>query len=42
MTIKEGSMVTMDYRSNRVRVFVNDKGIVTRVPVTAIGREKKQ
>jgi hypothetical protein len=35
MTVKEGSMVTMDYRSNRVRVFVNDKGIVTRVPVTA-------
>jgi hypothetical protein len=30
--VKEGSMITMDYRTDRIRVFVNNKGIVTQVP----------
>ncbi|CAF3052377.1 unnamed protein product [Rotaria sp. Silwood2] len=30
--IKEGSPVTLDYRTNRVRVFVNKQGIVATVP----------
>jgi hypothetical protein len=34
VAINENSPVTMDYRTDRVRVFVNDKGIVTRVPTT--------
>jgi hypothetical protein len=33
--IKEGSPVTKDYRSTRVRVFVNDQGIVTKIPTVA-------
>ena len=32
MTVKEGSMVTMDYRTDRVRVFVDSKGIVKQTP----------
>ncbi|CAF1322512.1 unnamed protein product [Rotaria sordida] len=32
MIVKEGSPVTLDYRTDRVRVFVNDEGIVTIVP----------
>jgi hypothetical protein len=32
MTVKEGSMLTMDYRTDRVRVFVNKQGIVVRTP----------
>jgi hypothetical protein len=35
MTIKEGSPVTMDFRTDRVRVFVNNRGIVTQVPTIA-------
>ncbi|CAF3987842.1 unnamed protein product [Rotaria sordida] len=30
--VKEGSPITLDYRVNRVRVFVNDNGIVVHVP----------
>ena len=32
--LPEGSICTMDYRTNRVRVFVNGQGIVTSVPHT--------
>ncbi|CAF0975084.1 unnamed protein product [Rotaria sordida] len=32
MTIEEGSPITLDYRMDRVRVFVNKKGIVASVP----------
>ena len=32
MTVKEGSMITLDYRTDRIRVFVNNKGIVKSVP----------
>ncbi|UJR08442.1 hypothetical protein I4U23_012712 [Adineta vaga] len=35
MTINEGSVITMDFCSNRVRVFVNKKGIVSRTPTIA-------
>ncbi|CAF1474938.1 unnamed protein product [Rotaria sp. Silwood1] len=31
-TVLEGSLVTMDYRTDRVRVFVNKKGIVIQPP----------
>ncbi|OWM68185.1 hypothetical protein CDL15_Pgr016385 [Punica granatum] len=31
-TIKEGTPVTEDFRPDRVRVWVNDSDIVTRVP----------
>ena len=30
----EGSGVTMDYRQSRVRIFVNDEGIVAETPRT--------
>jgi Potato inhibitor I family len=30
--IPYGSMVTMDYRSNRVRVFVDEQGVVVKPP----------
>ncbi|KAK9085889.1 hypothetical protein Sjap_026300 [Stephania japonica] len=30
--IKEGMFVTMDYRCDRVRVWINKKGIVKEVP----------
>jgi hypothetical protein len=30
--IPENSMVTMDYRTDRVRVFINANGIVTGTP----------
>jgi len=33
-TVLEGSAITMDYRTDRVRVFVNEKGIVTQIPRT--------
>jgi len=33
-TVSENSPITMDYRTDRVRVFVNEKGIVTQVPRT--------
>ncbi|CAF2531536.1 unnamed protein product [Rotaria sp. Silwood2] len=32
VTIQEGSPVTLDYRTDRVRVFVDNKGIVKGVP----------
>lgn len=32
--LAEGSPCTMDFRTNRVRVFVNGQGIVTSVPYT--------
>jgi hypothetical protein len=35
MMVKVGSPVTMDFRTDRVRVFVNNKGIVTQVPTIA-------
>jgi hypothetical protein len=35
MTVKERSMIIMDYRTDRVRVFVNNKGIVVSVPTVA-------
>jgi len=35
MTVAEGSIVTLDYRTDRVRVFVNDQGIVKAVPSIA-------
>jgi hypothetical protein len=31
MTVKAGSAITMDYRTDRVRVFVDNKGVVTSV-----------
>lgn len=31
--VKEGMFVTADFRCDRVRVWVNKRGIVTRVPV---------
>ncbi|KAK7309879.1 hypothetical protein RJT34_06967 [Clitoria ternatea] len=31
-TVPEGSLVTTDFRCDRVRVFVNNQDIVTRVP----------
>lgn len=31
-TVKVGSMVTMDYRMDRVRVWVNASGVVARLP----------
>ncbi|KAK9179780.1 hypothetical protein WN943_028985 [Citrus x changshan-huyou] len=31
-TVDENAIVTTDFRCDRVRVFVNDHGIVTRVP----------
>jgi hypothetical protein len=30
--IPENSMVTMDFREDRVRVFVNDDNVVTHIP----------
>ncbi|KAM7462939.1 hypothetical protein LguiA_031060 [Lonicera macranthoides] len=33
MIVKEGMVVTPDIRCDRVRVWVNDNGFVTRVPV---------
>jgi hypothetical protein len=30
--VRQDSPVTMDFRTDRVRVFVNEKGIVTRIP----------
>ncbi|KAH7285684.1 hypothetical protein KP509_33G040900 [Ceratopteris richardii] len=30
--LPEGSFVTMDFRTDRVRIFVDDKGIVTKTP----------
>ena len=30
--MNENSMMTMDYRTNRVRIFVNDNNIVTKIP----------
>lgn len=33
VTILEGSPVTMDYRTDRVRVIVNNKGIVIQTPI---------
>ena len=35
MAIRAGSMVTMDYRTDRVRVYVDKHGIVTRTPTIA-------
>jgi hypothetical protein len=35
MTVAEGSIVTLDYRTDRVRVLVNDQGIVKAVPSVA-------
>lgn len=35
MTVKDGSPMTMDYRTDRVRVLVNNRGIVTRTPTIA-------
>jgi hypothetical protein len=35
MTVAEGSIMTMDYRMDRVRVIVNDQGIVKAVPSIA-------
>ena len=32
IVLPEGSMVTRDYRLDRVRIFVNDAGIVVREP----------
>jgi len=32
-TLPEGSVVTLDIRCDRVRVFINDNGFITRVPV---------
>ena len=32
MTVLEGSPVTLDYRMDRVRVFVDTKGIVRNTP----------
>jgi len=32
--VPEGSMVTMDFRFDRVRVFVNEQGVVTKTPRT--------
>ena len=34
----EGSMVTKDYRPDRVRIFVNAHGVVARVPRTGWAR----
>lgn len=34
-TIPDGSPVTLDYRTDRVRVFVDKNGIVTETPVIA-------
>lgn len=31
--LKEGSPATLDYRTDRVRVFVDDAGLVTMAPV---------
>ncbi|EXB55549.1 Glu S.griseus protease inhibitor [Morus notabilis] len=31
--VPEGSFVTMEIRSDRARVWVNENGIVTRVPI---------
>jgi hypothetical protein len=30
--VPNGSMVTMDYRTDRVRVFVDEAGIVSQIP----------
>ena len=35
MTIRAGSMVTMDYRTDRVRVYVDKRGFVTKTPTIA-------
>lgn len=32
VTVKQGSAVTFDYRTDRVRIIVNNKGIVVAVP----------
>ena len=32
LTVKVNSMVTMDYRPDRVRIFVDSKGLVAKVP----------
>lgn len=32
IVVKDGSMMTMDYRIERVRIMVNDEGIVTKAP----------
>lgn len=31
--VKEGTFVTADFRCDRVRVWVNKRGIVTKVPI---------
>ncbi len=35
VAVNERSPITMDYRTDRVRVFVNERGIVSRVPTIA-------
>ncbi len=30
--VPEGSAITLDYRTDRVRVFVDKKGVVTQIP----------
>ena len=32
VVMNENSMMTMDYRIERVRIMVNDEGVVTKVP----------
>lgn len=31
--VPDGAAITMDYRTDRVRVFVNKKGVVIRTPL---------
>ncbi|CAN6551773.1 unnamed protein product [Malus baccata var. baccata] len=31
-TVYEGSLVTCDFRSDRVRVYINEQGVVTSAP----------
>lgn len=33
--LKDGSPVTEDYKSDRVRIFINDEGKVSQEPITA-------
>lgn len=33
IVVREGTIVTQDFRCDRVWVWVNDYGIVTRVPI---------
>uniref|UniRef100_A0A7S1U8Z9 Peptidase inhibitor I78 family protein n=1 Tax=Phaeomonas parva TaxID=124430 RepID=A0A7S1U8Z9_9STRA len=35
MEVGPGMMVTQDYRLDRIRIYVDDSGIVTRTPVNA-------